>query len=192
MIVVRSNFLYNSAMEKILIVDTSIFRVINAVNFSIYHSFMFIISLAGELATIWFFLAVLILYKNKQDGKKIFILMTLAIVMTLLINHLVINYFLFRERPYLALQDVFQLGRQWTDSSFPSGHVSSAMAATVVLGRYYKKYLVYMIGFVILTMISRVSLGMHYPLDVIGGVVVGLISGYGVLYLYKIFFQKSA
>ena len=174
-------------MEKLLIVDTSIFRAINGVHYSIIHSFMFIVSLAGELATIWFLLAAIILYKNKQEGKKIFILMTLAIIMTLLINHLVIAYFLFRDRPYIALQDVYQLGKRWTDSSFPSGHVSSAMAATVVLGRYYKKYLPYMIGFVILTMISRVSLGMHYPLDVFGGVIVGLISGYGIFYLYRLF-----
>ena len=171
-----------------MIVDTSIFRAINGVHYSIVHSFMFMVSLVGELAVIWFVLAILILYKNKQDGKKIFVLMTLAITATLLINHIVISYFIFRERPYLALQDVYQMGKQWRDSSFPSGHVSSAMAATVVLGGYYKKYLPYMIGFVILTMISRVSLGMHYPLDVIGGVIVGLISGYGVLYLHKVFF----
>lgn len=176
-------------MEKLLVVDTSVFRVINGVHFSLLHSFMFIVSLAGELATIWFLLAAIILYKNKQDGKKIFILMTLAIIMTLLINHLLIDYFLFRERPYIALQDVYQLGKRWTDSSFPSGHVSSAMAATVVLGRYYKKHLPYMIGFVILTMISRVGLGMHYPSDVIGGVIVGLVSGYGILFLYKLFFN---
>lgn len=179
-------------MEKLLIVDTSIFRAINGVHFSLFHSFMFIVSLVGELAIIWFFLASLILYKNKQDGRKIFVLMTLAIIMTLLINHIVIAYFIFRDRPYIALQDVYQLGKRWADSSFPSGHVSSAMAATVVLGQYYKKYFPYMIGFVILTMISRVSLGMHYPSDVVGGVVVGLISGYVVLYLYRIFFNRKA
>ena len=177
-------------MDKLLIADTSIFRAINGIHFSLFHSFMFIISLLGELAIIWFLLAAFILYKNRKDGKKIFILMTLAIVMTLLINHIIIAYFIFRERPYIALQDVFQLGKRWTDSSFPSGHVSSAMAATVILGQYYKKYLPYMIGFVILTMISRISLGMHYPLDVIAGVVVGLISGYLILYLYKIFFNR--
>jgi undecaprenyl-diphosphatase len=179
-------------MEKILNIDTSIFRAINGVHFSLFHSFMFIISLAGELATIWFVIAVIILYKNKKDGKKIFVLMTLAIIMTLLIDHIIIAYFLFRDRPYIALQDVYQLGKRWTDSSFPSGHVSSAMAATVVIGQYYKKYFPYMIGFVILTMISRVNLGMHYPLDVIGGVVVGLISGYLILYLYKIFFNRRS
>lgn len=178
-------------MKNLLNLDTSVFRAINAVHFAVANYLMFLVSLLGELAIIWFFFGALILYKNKKDGKKIFILMTLAIIATVLINHTVISYFIFRERPYLALSGVYQLGKQWTDSSFPSGHVSSAMAATVVLGQYYKKYLPYMIVFVLLTMLSRIYLGMHYPSDVIVGVLVGLFSGYGILYLHKVFFGKQ-
>lgn len=178
-------------MQKLLNIDNNIFRAINNIQNTALNYFMFLVSLLGELAIIWFFFGALILYKNKKDGKKIFILMTLAIALTVIINHAVISYFIFRERPYLALSEVYQLGKQWTDSSFPSGHVSSAMAATVVLGRYYKKYLLYMIIFVLLTMLSRIFLGMHYPSDVLAGVLVGLFSGYSVLYLYKIFFNNN-
>ena len=178
-------------MKNLLELDTTVFRAINHYHFAAMNYFMFLVSLLGELAIIWFFFGALILYKNKNEGKKILVLMTLAIVLTVLINHAVIVQFVFRDRPYLALKDVSQLGKQWTDSSFPSGHVSSAVAATVVLGQYYKKYLPYMIAFVLLTMISRVYLGMHYPLDVLVGVLVGLFSGYSVIYLHKIFFAKT-
>lgn len=179
-------------MNKLLNLDTSVFRAINDAHIPIVYYFMFLISLLGELATIWFFFGAIILYKNKKEGKKIFIMLTLAILVTLIINHFIIAYFMFRVRPYIALDHVYQLGKQWRDSSFPSGHVSSAMAATVVLGKYYRKYLSLMLAFVFLTMISRVYLGMHYPLDVLGGVVVGLISGYLVIYFQKLFYGKPS
>jgi len=177
-------------MDQLISLDKKIFEAINHAHFPVMDYFMYFVSLVGELAIIWFFLGVLVLYKNKKEGKKILILMTLAIILTVLINHTVVSYFFFRLRPYLALPGVHQLGKQWMDSSFPSGHVSSAMAATVILGRYYRKYLAWMMLFVILTMYSRVYLGMHYPSDVLAGVAVGLISGCGIIYLYKIFFGK--
>ncbi len=177
-------------MDQLINLDHKIFWLLNSHSNRLLDYFLFFVSLVGELAILWFAIGIAIIYKNKKQGKKIFILMTLSIIMALVINHTVIAYFFFRLRPYLAMQSVHQLGKQWMDSSFPSGHVSSAMAAAVIIGRYYKRYIPIMLAIVGLTMYSRVYLGMHYPSDVFAGVLIGLFSGFAVIYLYKIFFGK--
>lgn len=181
----------NNMLDQIVKIDTQIFRAINNFHFKALDFLMYLVSLIGELAIVWFAAGLLILYKNKKDGKKILVLLTVAILLTLVVNHIVIAYFISRSRPYIELLDVHQLGKQWKDSSFPSGHVSSAVASTVILGKYYKKWILPMILLIVLTMYSRVYLGMHYPGDVLGGVLVGLVCGWVTLGLYRILFNKE-
>ena len=84
-----------------------------------------------------------------------------------------------RERP-----NVFEWGTHAASSSFPSGH---AMSATVVYGtvayllaRLQKHAwaraltLLYAIVMIALICLTRLYLGVHYPSDVLGGIVVGL------------------
>ena len=80
-----------------------------------------------------------------------------------------------RPRPFLLLHNVHL---RWTDSGtgFPSGH---AMVITIVMLSilpYLSKWWRWTVPVVIaLVMISRVYLGLHAPLDVIGGFAVGLL-----------------
>jgi undecaprenyl-diphosphatase len=84
-----------------------------------------------------------------------------------------------RERPSL-----FEWGTSVASSSFPSGH---AMSATVVYGtiayllarlqkRRWARALTLTAAFVLILTIcfTRLYLGVHYPSDVVGGIIVGL------------------
>jgi membrane-associated phospholipid phosphatase len=81
-------------------------------------------------------------------------------------------------RPLLALSpgSVIVLGEPELKHSFPSGHAEFAMVVTAslwpVLGRSWRY-----IGaaFVFWVSLSRLSVGAHFPADVVGGCVVGLV-----------------
>ncbi|NLZ48864.1 MAG: phosphatase PAP2 family protein, partial [Clostridiales bacterium] len=59
--------------------------------------------------------------------------------------------------------------------SFPSGHTGFSFAATGVLAKYFRKYRIPLFILASLMAFSRVYLCVHYPSDIIGGIILGLI-----------------
>jgi undecaprenyl-diphosphatase len=78
-----------------------------------------------------------------------------------------------RVRPYevnpLVLAGAAVLDR----FSFPSGHTLHALAFSLVACAYYPALEVLLWPFTLLTALSRVALGLHYPSDVMAGGVLG-------------------
>ena len=96
----------------------------------------------------------------------------------ILLNN-VLKLFFDRERP-----SIFEWGTHAASSSFPSGH---AMSATVVYGtvayllaRLQKHAwsrtitLLLAVIMIVLICLTRLYLGVHYPSDVLGGIIIGL------------------
>jgi undecaprenyl-diphosphatase len=61
--------------------------------------------------------------------------------------------------------------------SFPSSHATNLFGQAFFFGLLFKKYLPYFLGFAFLVGVSRIFVGVHYPLDVIGGMILGGIEG---------------
>jgi undecaprenyl-diphosphatase len=66
----------------------------------------------------------------------------------------------------------------WQFQSFPSGHTTTAIALAFVIGFLWPRLfpIFFVIGVVV--GISRVPVGMHYPTDVFGGFIVGMLGAY--------------
>ena len=89
-------------------------------------------------------------------------------------------------RPFTVLDNVRQLTVPTEPNSFPSGHTSSTLSIITVLVwmlRENKSIVVLLILFAFLIGFSRIYVGVHYPLDVLTGAAVGIISGAIVLKL---------
>ncbi len=78
-----------------------------------------------------------------------------------------------RPRPYQVLEHVAAGAPPLDAFSFPSGHTLHAVAFTIVACSYYPALAAILVPFTVLTALSRVALGLHYPSDVLAGAAVG-------------------
>lgn len=80
-----------------------------------------------------------------------------------------------RERP--LLEDHPPLARAPSKLSFPSAHATSSLAAATALGRVEPRARVPLYALAGAICLSRPYLGMHYPSDVLAGIVLGRALG---------------
>jgi len=97
-----------------------------------------------------------------------------AALLALGINQLVGGVW-FRDRPYVHNR-VHRLLPMTPDASFPSDHAAGAfaIAGSAARGRPISGGL--LAALAVIVAISRVYVGLHYPSDVLGGMLIGLIS----------------
>jgi undecaprenyl-diphosphatase len=98
------------------------------------------------------------------------------------------NQFYFRARPFAELPpgSVHLLFYRPTDSSFPSNLAAVLFAIAVPVFIKNKRYGIILLAIAILSSFGRVYIGIHYPLDVLGGAafgIAGTLLAFGIMRL---------
>lgn len=94
-----------------------------------------------------------------------------------------IRLFYHRPRPFTDLPvDQLLTSTEW---SFPSGHATFFFALATAVYLYNKKWGITFFIMTILMTISRVIVGIHYPLDILGGAIIGIGVGCATFYLVR-------
>lgn len=136
-----------------------------------------ILSEIQEFGMIWLIIAAFLVY-FKKNHPRIILELLIVLVGTYYLVQGVIKPLVERLRPEFVLKQIKVYAQTDNDYfSFPSGHAATAFAAAIVLSRIFPKgsSLFYLLATLIA--ISRVYLGVHYPLDVLGGALLGIVTG---------------
>ncbi len=134
----------------------------------------------GGIALILFSLILILIRGTRRYGS--------AMLVGLAIGAIAVNLWLkvviARPRPYADVNGIYyplwqMLGSHTeSDYSFPSGHTNAAFASMVplfILGNKRWSWLALLFAF--LMGVSRIFLVVHYPSDVLGGIITGTIAG---------------
>ena len=82
-----------------------------------------------------------------------------------------------RERPFVRLNSWHYIVPS-DEFSFPSGHTAAAMVWAVLIATFYPAFLALVLVWALVVGASRVLLGVHYPGDILAGLVLGISSAY--------------
>jgi undecaprenyl-diphosphatase len=156
-------------LDEVLRFDNYLFFLVNGL-FSPYLASIFnTITYMGS--SVFWVLVIVVAWLKKKKKLSLQLIFAFAIDT---ISVAFLKYAFLRPRPF----EVFQLDNVIAANlgpSFPSGHTERAFSGALILSSHYKKYSALFFGLAFLVAMSRVYLGLHFPLDTLIGAVNGLI-----------------
>ena len=153
-------------------------------------------------------LALLIIPRTRAIG----IMSTISIAIEALLNNVLLKNIIARTRPYDEIEGLINLVGKQSDYSFPSGHTGAAFAvagAMLVVALFglpmiensgeisrkdpslsFKLISVLLIMYATLLAFSRMYVGVHYPTDVLCGLLLGLGTSAMAYLIYQMAIKK--
>ena len=154
------------------------------VRFHAWDFFWIAVTSLGNAGIVWLLLCIGLLTqrRTREAGQAALLSMTLCFVMC----NLILKNMVARTRPYDLIPELTTLIPPPTDYSFPSGHTSASFACALVLvSMLPKKYGIPILILAVLIALSRLYVGVHYPSDVLGGLLVAVVVSAGVLWYWR-------
>ena len=106
-----------------------------------------------------------------------------AMVLSYLLGNLFLKNIIGRPRPFMADNSVTLLIPKPGEYSFPSGHTLNSVTAATVIFLYFKKAGIVALILAGVIAFSRMYLFVHYPTDILGGIILGIMDA---MLAYKI------
>lgn len=172
-------------MEQLAALDANILLFIqDNIRNPVLTAIMRPITHLGDKGIFWIILTLILLAFRKT--RKAGICSMFALLFMVVLNNGIIKHLVDRIRPYEVIESLKILVAKPDDASFPSGHTASSFASCTALllslpmvtdRRRARIFTVAAYILAVLIAFSRLYVGVHYPTDVLGGIVIGILCG---------------
>ena len=126
----------------------------------------------GNGGIIWIVIAMVLIINKKY--RRIGLMAMAALILSTILGEGIIKHVVQRIRPSANILEANLLITKPLSYSFPSGHTMSSFAVAGVLAKHLRSYALEFLSLASLIAFSRLYLYIHYPTDVLAGIVLGL------------------
>ncbi|TSC54609.1 MAG: Bacitracin transport permease protein BCRC [Parcubacteria group bacterium LiPW_30] len=116
----------------------------------------------------------LLTHEDKKRGVQEVLMMVGVAILAWFLAHYFKGVF-DTQRPFVAIPGVSQLFPQEADGAFPSGHATFFSALAVMMWFYHRRIALSLGVVAIIVGLGRVISGVHFPIDILGGYVLGFL-----------------
>jgi len=165
--------------RRIRDIDRALFQAIFSVKWAPLTSVMRAFTVAGTAGALWGFLAAAAFLLTGLEPSRLLIPWTAVAASWTVAEG--VKYLFDRNRPFLWDKEIAPLIKTPSSSSFPSGHSATAAAGAITLSVLYPPFAPVLVLAGLLVVLSRVYLGVHFPFDVLAGIIIGIATSAVVL-----------
>lgn len=132
---------------------------------------------AGTKGVVWLGLAAGLFIDGSPHARFAAVTAAAALLLTEFVINVALKPAVRRQRPFVGVVQPRLLVGTPGPHSWPSAHAGSSIAGGAVLAYWYHPWAILFIALAVLIGYSRIYVGVHYPLDVLAGMFVGVICG---------------
>ena len=145
------------------------------------HFFLTVTKTVGSYGQLWLVIGILLILfrKTRRMGAAVL----LSYVGVLVFGELLLKHLIFRPRPCQMDMSFQLLVERPVSSSFPSTHTAWSFGAATVIFMKYRKAGAVVLFAAALIAFSRLYLFLHFPTDVLFGILLGIGMGIAAHYL---------
>jgi undecaprenyl-diphosphatase len=154
--------------------DYQIFQLINS--FAGKNKFLDALGIFASEYLIFIMAAIvfLLVFWIKHKTVRLKIINSVAASVVAWALNAAISVIYFRPRPFVGHEVVNLINKSADSKSFPSDHTAIAFAIAFSVYFFNRKLGVLLLAMAMLVAFGRIYVGVHYPLDIVGGFIVGL------------------